>query len=164
MLNRFACCFQIVLFFPLPVCVSMNVPEPTRSLSLPLGKPKIGQPLHLGDSLILSLRGKCLPSQVTSLWENPAYRAVLGRTKQVQTIRASGRPVSAPGIERSPPQPTHMHTHTISHIHTRCTHTCTHTHTRLAWPVQSGSLLNPTPEPVSLSNLVSTPPRISCST
>ena len=94
------------------------------------------------------LRGKCLLSQVTSLWESPAYRAVLGRTKQVQTIRASGRPVSAPGIERSPLQPTHMHAHTISHIHTPHTHT--HTHIRLAWPVTSGSLLNPTPEPISL--------------
>lgn len=38
LLNRFACCFQIVLFFPLPVCVSMNVPEPTCSLSPPFGK------------------------------------------------------------------------------------------------------------------------------
>ena len=54
LLNRFACCFQIVVFFPLAVCVSMNVPEPTRSLSLLLGKQKINQPRRHGDSLILS--------------------------------------------------------------------------------------------------------------
>lgn len=44
LLNRFACRFQIVLFFPLLVYVSMNVPEPTRSLSLPFGKQKFGHP------------------------------------------------------------------------------------------------------------------------
>ena len=55
----------------------------------------------------------------------PPYQAVLGRTKQVQTIRASGQPVSTPGIERSPPPPTHTHarTHNLTHSHTHLTHT-----------------------------------------
>lgn len=68
----------------------MNVPG-AHSLTVPsIGeKPKvIGQPLHLCILILLKREVSAAPGHIPV--GEPAYRAVLGRTKQVQTIRHRG--------------------------------------------------------------------------
>lgn len=119
--------FRLYCSSPLAVCVSMNVPEPARSLPLPFGKQKIGQPHHLGGSWILSEDGSVCCPRSHPCWESLSSGAALGRKEDVPTVWAPGRPVPAPSTGSFP----HPHAHTRLHTHT-CTHTFTpsNTHTR----------------------------------
>lgn len=99
LLNRFACCFQIVLFFPFPVCVSMNVPEPPCSLSLPFGKQKFSQCPSYPTSAFWKqfgfvLRWERLLSQVMSLSGDPCLS--LCWENQASTVSGTRRARSLP--------------------------------------------------------------------